>query len=177
MQFRVCSMCKESKELCSDNYHLDKKRKYGYMYNCKVCEKKRGRERYLKNPRPYRYDMLSDEQKAARLVISRKYGRTIVGRAMFALKSYQTIDKKKNLESNLTKQFIIEALNSNCVYCGFPATGLDRKYNNIGHTKENCVPSCKECNVGRMDNFSYEEMLELGKAVKEIKMKRILKAV
>ena len=41
-----------------------------------------------------------------------------------------------------------------------------------GHTKDNVVPCCYDCNCARNDNFSHEEMVILGKTISEIKSKR-----
>ena len=49
---------------------------------------------------------------------------------------------------------------------------LRRIDNTKGHTKENCVPCCIECNIARGNNFTYEEMKRLGKTIKEIKTLR-----
>lgn len=44
---------------------------------------------------------------------------------------------------------------------------LDRKDNNIGYTKENCVVCCSRCNKGKGYYFSYEEWVVIGKTIKE----------
>ncbi len=37
---------------------------------------------------------------------------------------------------------------------------------------DNCIPCCKECNVARMNNFTHEEMLIIGQAIKAVKENR-----
>ena len=49
---------------------------------------------------------------------------------------------------------------------------LDRKDSAIGYTQDNCVVCCAVCNWVKSDEFSYEEMVELGKTIKAIREKR-----
>ena len=49
---------------------------------------------------------------------------------------------------------------------------IDRIDNSKGHTKDNTVPCCYECNCARNNNFSFEEMKVLGKTIKQIKENR-----
>lgn len=170
---RKCGLCKEVKELTSDNFHADKSRPHGFMFNCKPCEKIRTRNKYLKNPRTGRYASFTDEQKKKKYEIGRIYCQTHKGKAIASLKAYQKFDKDRNFEFDLTQEFLIDIRkNQVCVYCGYPPTGVDRIDNLKGHTVKNCVPCCLECNVARMNNFTHEEMFEIGKAIKTIKDKR-----
>ncbi len=60
-----------------------------------------------------------------------------------------------------------------CVYCAFPAIGLDRIDNSKGHTADNVSPCCKECNFARRDIFTPEEMrLYIGPAIAKAKSGR-----
>lgn len=64
-------------------------------------------------------------------------------------------------------------MTKSCIYCGDTnKVGCDRLDNSKGHTKDNVVPCCYDCNCARNDNFSHDEMLELGKAIAKIKQKR-----
>ena len=44
---------------------------------------------------------------------------------------------------------------------------LDRKDNNIGYTKENCVVCCPRCNRGKCDMFSYDEWFAMTKVFRD----------
>ena len=49
---------------------------------------------------------------------------------------------------------------------------LDRKDNNLGYTQDNCVVCCALCNWVKSDQFSYAEMIKLGKVISEIRTNR-----
>ena len=38
---------------------------------------------------------------------------------------------------------------------------LDRKDNEIGYTKDNCVACCKRCNWAKLDHFTYEQWRDI----------------
>lgn len=166
---RKCVICKIEKPTTSEFFYKDKNRPLGLMYRCKSCDK----EKNKREDRTGRYAKMTIEQKDAKKETCRKYSKTIKGKAIALLNAYKKIDLKKSRICDLTQQDIIDVLNKNCVYCGYSATGFDRINNEIGHTKTNCIPACKECNVARMDNFSHEETFTIGKAIKEIKDKRL----
>jgi len=92
------------------------------------------------------------------------------------ISSYKCKDKKHGLDiCDITIDWMIEnIMHKPCVYCGDThRIGCDRVDNNKGHTKDNVVPCCYECNTVRNNNFTYEEMKILGKTIKEIKSNRI----
>lgn len=90
------------------------------------------------------------------------------------LSQYRLKDKKKGLVCDIDNQWLQDVIaNGKCVYCGdTKRLGLDRIDNSKGHTKDNVVVCCYDCNVARGNNFSYEEMMVLGKTIKQIKAKR-----
>ena len=68
---------------------------------------------------------------------------------------------------------ILNILTKPCVYCGDTyRIGADRINNTKGHTKDNVIPCCYDCNCARNDNFSFAEMKILGNTIKKIKQKR-----
>lgn len=102
----------------------------------------------------------------------KRYAKTPMGKAISFLNAYRKSDSKKGTTTTITKHDIIDARNQPCHYCGFDATGFDRIDNTLGHTIENCVPCCADCNIVRMDNFSEQEMLLIGQSIRFIKAER-----
>ncbi len=97
----------------------------------------------------------------------------------------------KNKDGELTYEQFLEVINSKeCHYCKTPmhwfphtkakgheipgarAYQIDRKYNEIGYLKENCVPCCWTCNRLKSDVFTYEEFLEIGLLIQKFRKNR-----
>lgn len=155
MEKKKCSRCNTEKDANSDNFQPRKGRGGELVLRamCKVCAKER-RDTHPTNSWKERLKRHSPQA--------------------MKLKQYRRADVKRGMKCTLTHDFISIMLKQQCVYCGYPSTGLDRKDNKKGHTAENCVPCCKECNTSRMDNFTHEEMFAIGKAIKQIKNSRVL---
>lgn len=94
--------------------------------------------------------------------------------------------KKKKYSVSLTYEDFLEFIKTkNCHYCNCGVSwqkylvkingksqnryNLDRKNNDIGYTKENCVVCCSTCNRVKNKDFSYEQMLILGETIGKIK--------
>lgn len=167
-EFRKCVTCKEIKPASHEFFYKDKNRYLGLMYRCKKCDSIRS----SKQDRRDRWEKMTVEQKELKQEATRRYGRTLKGKAINALKAYKDRDAEKGRENDLTQEDLINSIGTPCYYCTYPSTGLDRLDNNIGHLKTNCVPACKECNIARNNNFSPEEMLLIGVVIKEIKNNR-----
>lgn len=102
-------------------------------------------------------------------------GVKIRAKASKMISSYRTKDRANGCElCDITIDWMIEnILTKPCHYCGDTnRIGCDRIDNSKGHTKDNVVPCCIECNTARNNYFSYEEMRRLGKAIAEIKQSR-----
>lgn len=166
LEYRKCVSCKIDKPCTNEFFYKDKNRYLGLMYRCKECDKKKPQSK--KKP----YSEFTKEEKTKKRIICKSYSNTKKGKAIHLRKAYQNFDLKKGLQNSITQEDIIRILGAPCTYCGFPSTGFDRIDNSKGHILENCVPACKECNIARMDNFSYEEMFTLGRAIQEIKNNR-----
>lgn len=167
--FRLCKVCNQSKQLNVEfNYHSTHDT---YSHCCKDCSNRRRRIKYSGGSEPDEYKALTRVIKQKKIFENKPWRKTKYSNRKRL--DYRNVDKKKGLFNNLTIEFIEKSFNSSCVYCGYPAITLDRINNNLGHTIENCVPACYECNICRNRIFSYEEMLIIGKSIKEIKDNRI----
>jgi 5-methylcytosine-specific restriction endonuclease McrA len=86
--------------------------------------------------------------------------------------------KRRKLEFSLTREEYAQLRNgASCHYCGGPLPdygyALDRKDSSQGYTRDNVVPCCRICNHAKGDELSYTEMLELGRAVARIRLRRL----
>lgn len=114
--------------------------------------------RYNKKPRDWKVSNMTIRQKASKMISAYKHRDIYLGVAPCDIDIDWMID-------NIIKK--------PCVYCGDTTRiGCDRIDNNKGHTKDNVVPCCYECNCARNNNFSYDEMLIIGKAIKNVKQLR-----
>lgn len=116
-------------------------------------------KRNFKKPKDYREDVKNIRIKASKMISSYKCKDNKLG-----FKNICDIDIDWMIENIFTKS---------CVYCGDnKKIGCDRIDNSKGHTKDNVVPCCIECNAARNNNFTYDEMLEIGKAIRKVKENR-----
>lgn len=94
--------------------------------------------------------------------------------------------KASNKEFRLTYEDIVEFTTiTECHYCknhikwemhgtkhAYHGYRLDRMDNSVGYTKENCVVCCNLCNRIKGNQFTHDEMMEIGKFVRGILDKR-----
>lgn len=107
------------------------------------------------------------------LTLSQQKGKDKVSKM---ISSYRSRDKKRGRESNLDNEWFKEnIISKSCTYCQTKLNiGCDRIDNSKGHTKDNVLPSCYNCNVVRQNIFTVEEMKILGKTIKKIIKGRLL---
>jgi len=135
------------------NNNREKVRKYNSDWNKRNPEKIREADRKWRknNPekmkeyaRKYRLKNIEKERKRRR-----EYQRKVAHKPNVILGKYKSNAKVRNLKFKLTLKELIKFIYSPCHYCGElpnPTNGIDRKDNNIGYLKENCLPCCKGCN-------------------------------
>ncbi|ARF09843.1 hypothetical protein Indivirus_4_15 [Indivirus ILV1] len=70
---------------------------------------------------------------------------------------------KRNYSFEITDEFYYGLINKPCYYCGeFDEkgwNGADRKDNNIGYIKQNCVSCCSMCNIMKSD-YTISQLLQ-----------------
>jgi hypothetical protein len=124
------------------------------------------RQRYFKSTNLSTHEILFGRQRKIR----DKKERTSLYRSARMFGAYRLKDKNKKYFNDLTLEHLRSEIIKGCIYCGDTEhVGLDRLDNKKGHEKANVVPCCYDCNCARMDNFSYEEMLVIGRTIREIK--------
>ncbi len=88
----------------------------------------------------------------------------------------RSLAKRRGFEWALSEQEYTAFRSLPCHYCGFqlPQTGMgiDRMDSRLAYFVGNVVPCCTDCNAAKNANFTYEEMLILGKTIAEIKATR-----
>lgn len=143
---RHCSVCKE--DMPEDHFYWMKDQRY------KAGGKWRCRDRKKKNDKASR-DRLRDSGLAKPRKIDPVYAR---------YKSYVYIDKQKGRTETVKWIDAKIIMLSACHYClVVPAGGLDRKESSEGHTQENVVPCCMQCNMILGDlPYVIKEMLQDG---------------
>ncbi len=93
------------------------------------------------------------------------------------ISSYRAKDYRNGFQKDdcdLTVDWMLDHIvNQPCFYCGDThRIGCDRVDNKKPHSKNNVVPCCIECNVARSDKFTVNEMLIIGKAIRQVKDER-----
>lgn len=149
--FIVCRRCHVEKESTPENFKMGNKAKFPAVSEvCRECENKAARERHERQKNDPAYQK---RRKAAQAK------HRVKNRAAMILRNYQAIDSRKGQPCDLTLADVERITSNPCTYCGdTDRIGLDRIDNNAGHTVENSLPCCPDCNVARGDRFTVEEM-------------------
>lgn len=137
----------------------------GKIKSCGCLAPKKSMERYLKDPTKHCYNHLYC--------------------------SYKSDAKSRNYAFELTLEEFKILIKSECYYCGtansnsyvsdkkrkagfnepFLYNGIDRVDNELGYTKENCVTSCRHCNISK-HTLTREYFIERAYKIVELDQKR-----
>jgi hypothetical protein len=93
---------------------------------------------------------------------------------------YNTLVKQahaRNVEVRLSyEEYVLYTAQKSCHYCGaalqwepfnkMNGHKLDRKENNRGYTRSNCVVCCPRCNRAKSNHFTYAEWRQIGALIK-----------
>ena len=174
---------KEYRKVISKRYH----EKYKEEINLKIYNKF-WRKNCPECNKIMRYTNKSNLDKSIRLNLSCKNCKHKLRPYEYIYNHLKYISKRRKIECQLTYEDFLEFTNiKKCTYCNELVNwkthtfnknnkksgyNLDRIDNNLGYIKSNCCVCCPMCNSIKSNKFSYEEMLELGKIVSNIKRKR-----
>ena len=145
---------------------------------CRSCARIQNDDWKLRNPEKAKAIFVKRKQNfpKAALAATKKYHRTLKGR--HAVLKYKFIKEGVPVEDPIFNiNFYSELIKDNeCHYClgplGTTSHGLDAIDNNLGHICFNVVPCCRSCNQKKMNDTSYEEMMLLAPALREIRRRR-----
>jgi hypothetical protein len=98
---------------------------------------------------------------------------------------FQKKARKRDKEIELTYEEFLEFTDiPECHYCGVPVFwtthhtvkfgrkyNLDRKDNSVGYVKSNLLVCCYRCNRIKSDDIPYDEMLQIGQAIKSWRLR------
>lgn len=144
----TCRQCGERKPLTPENFRPGNRASQSHIRKeCRSCSNKSRREYNHRTPEI---------------------------RAYYKLFQYRKADERKGLNTDLTTEDVLRLTSQPCAYCGFTGdNGADRLDNAVGHTKDNCVPCCVECNIARGDRFTPDEMKKyIGPAIAAVRKSR-----
>lgn len=164
MEKIICIKCKLEKNL--SDFYFDKKRKRKVYPRCKLCEKQRAKERYLKDP-TYREKRCSGEK---------AYRRTPKALKSRLLSYSKKRAKQKNIEHNITEDdielpeycpiFKNMKLESNSKTIKDNSYTIDRIDPKKGYVRGNVKVISSKANRLK-NNMSLEEILLLAEYIKE----------
>lgn len=147
------------------NWHKARQGKRHYI--CNICYK-------LKQQQHYQQDFKRRRERAKLGYSKKPYGTLSWARQTVASHKYRDKIKNRKNPCDISATRLLDLIQAPCTYCGdeFEIKTLDRVNNALGHAESNCIIACLTCNETRHDNFTCEEMLEIGKTIRTIKILR-----
>jgi hypothetical protein len=84
---------------------------------------------------------------------------------------YRRSDFNSKREFNLTPDWVdVNIVGKPCHYCGaLDNVACDRVDNSKGHSNDNCIPCCSDCNSIRSNRFTVEQMEKIAVFLKTLK--------
>jgi hypothetical protein len=136
--YRICRECNSEKKITS--FKVFRKNQRRLM--CNTCYRKQDLKN---NPERVAKENKKIKQKEKE---QRHLGINI---EKWILEDSRKSDKKKNMENDLSKEFIEDQIANGCYYCGEMnlRMTLDRIDNTKGHLQANVKPACIRCNYAR----------------------------
>jgi hypothetical protein len=149
---------------------------------CHTCYERKRRNKLIEEAK-----VCPNKAETLRLMRRREYIKTkstgfyntLSRRVSSAINAYKSRDAQTDINE---EWFINNIVDKYCIYCGISDTqakeftgqylNVDKKVPSKGYKMENCVPACKACNTAKLDLWSYEEALIIGKVIKELREKR-----
>lgn len=106
----------------------------------------------------------------------KKYENTLKGK----FRKYKMRGKTKGIEFELTFQEVDKLITGKCHYClksANPFQGIDRRDNDKGYVKSNCVGCCSDCNYAKRSMSekkfkSYLERVTISQIIKRPKLRK-----
>lgn len=175
----LCGGCKKKgiiKPLTEDNCSPSVfKRRAGSCRECMVADSVVWNQKNILKRKEARIKKYQENREYL-IDISKRYLRTVKGRHN-VLKSKIKYECIPQTDPILSLNFYAELIKDNeCHYClgslGPVGHGLDCMNNDLGHQSFNTVPCCKSCNQKKMNDTTYEEMMLLAPALREIRRRR-----
>lgn len=167
---KKCNECLEVKELTE--FYTKGQSATGSHYwepSCKVCSRIRSNNRQ-------KGKVFTSEQKKKKSISSSAWAKRTRSnpdtRHVILWKEYRNVDRKRDMENDLSKEIIEEMIRHPCCYCGEDGTNmtLDRIDNGLGHCVGNVNTSCLRCNLVRGD-MPYDAWMNIAPVMKETRTK------
>lgn len=146
-----------------------KRNEYGKQWRKEHREEKKECDRRWREEHPDYGKQWYQENKEQRTEQMKQYGKTQLGRAKYLKHGYDQKDSDRGFstDQNIDEDWIIKhVFGSSCIYCGesdWTKLGCDRIDNTKGHTPDNVVCSCWDCNKERKNKFTVEEFIQYRK--------------
>jgi hypothetical protein len=133
VQKKLCSRKKHMVSVAL--FHKSKRTPDGLACWCISCEREYYKHYYHSN-------------KKASKARAKKYESTAKGK----LNIYRRGSRRRGIRWLLTQREFYKLVSCSCYWCGSEGGGVDRIDSKKGYSRENCVPCCKLCNVGKNDS-------------------------